>query len=65
VETGFCYIDDGSAVSDGSGYTGVRVITTGLSNTISENCFYKLTGVLGVSATGYVIYPQTSTSMVE
>lgn len=63
--SGYCYIDDGSGASDGSGYVGVKVITGTLSGTIDENIFYKLTGVLGMSAGGCVIYPQTSTSMVQ
>jgi N-acetylmuramoyl-L-alanine amidase/chitodextrinase len=33
VDTGFMYIDDGSALEDGSGYTGLRVDTSMLSST--------------------------------
>lgn len=62
---GYCYIDDGSGISDGPAYTGVKVITSGLSNqsSIAVDSYYELTGVLGMSESGCVIYPQTSTSL--
>ncbi len=66
-DDGYCYIDDGSGLNDGSGYTGVKVIITDLSDpfSIAEDSYYTVTGVLGMSDSGCVIYPQTSDSMVQ
>lgn len=40
----FCYIDDGSAVSDGSGHLGLRIDTPGV-HPPSEGTFVQVTGI--------------------
>jgi len=44
-EVGFCYVDDGSAIQDGSGYTGVRVDTSALTSSPAENSYVIVTGI--------------------
>lgn len=47
----FFYLDDGSGISDGSGYTGIRVLTSGLLVPVEET-FARVTGILGVTDLG-------------
>ena len=45
--TGFFYIDDGSGCDDGSGYTGVRVSTPGLTPPNTDT-FVRVTGISSI-----------------
>jgi len=51
AETGFMYIDDGRARQDGSGFTGIRVNTTGLTGPFNDT---KYAVVKGISSTHVV-----------
>jgi hypothetical protein len=50
--TGFCYIDDGSALLDGSGYTGVKVDSTRFTTPPGFNTYVKITGISAVELQG-------------
>jgi hypothetical protein len=52
AETGFCYIEDGSALSDGSGYLGVKVDTTRFTTPPEFDDYVKITGISAVELSG-------------
>ncbi len=51
-EAGFCYIDDGSSLNDGSGYLGVKVDTSTLSSSPPENAYARVTGISATELSG-------------
>ena len=51
-EVGFCYIDDGSALQDGSGYIGVKVDTSTLSASPAEDAYVTITGISATELSG-------------
>ncbi|MBP6963511.1 MAG: N-acetylmuramoyl-L-alanine amidase [Armatimonadetes bacterium] len=51
-EPGFCYIDDGSNLDDGSGFIGVKVDTTTLASPPAVNQYVRITGVSSVETAG-------------
>jgi len=66
----FCWIDDGSALNDGTG-TGIRVDLSELGNTLPAGTYYKITGILrcGTSAGPEalpvrVLWPRTGADVV-
>lgn len=52
ADIGFCYIDDGSGIQDGSGYTGVKLDTTKLTILPTETQHVMATGISGVEMVG-------------
>ncbi len=52
--TDYFYIDDGSAVNDGSGHLGVKVLATGLS--IPSTGYAKVTGISTCEKIGGLLY---------
>jgi hypothetical protein len=52
AEPGFCYINDGSNLLDGSGWTGVKMDTTTLASPPSEGQYVKVTAISGVEIVG-------------
>lgn len=51
-DVGSCYIDDGSDIQDGSGYTGLKIDTTTLTGSPTENQYVKVTGISSVELAG-------------
>jgi hypothetical protein len=53
AESGFCYVDDGCNLLDGSGFTGVKVDTSTLvTNIPSENQYVVITGISATEQAG-------------
>ncbi len=50
--TGYCYINDGSLLNDGSGYVGVKVDTTRFTTPPELNDYVKITGISAVEMLG-------------
>ena len=61
ADSGFFYVDDGSALKDGSGYIGVKVYS---SATVSEGQYVKVTGISSceISSSGLIRVVRTSAS---
>ena len=51
-QTGFIYVDDGSALDDGSTFAGIRVDTSGLSIVPNETQYVIITGISSVFNNG-------------
>lgn len=56
-EDTFAYVDDGSGYQDGSGYMGVRILKTGLTNPLEEGKFAVVTGISSTCQVGSSVAP--------
>ncbi len=64
AESGFFYVDDGSAPTDNSGFVGVRILPCGLS-VPAENSHAVVTGVSSCFKDGTNLYPQIRATAIH
>ncbi len=69
VDSGFCYLDDGSALDDGSGHIGIKVETTRFTTAPAQNQYLKVTGISAAEVVGAntirVIRPRGDSDKVQ